>query len=67
MECPIQFDTVKSVWSIVYIEQSQVIISINIVFLSLELDFVLSKQCQTLGQLLKKEINYIQLPSKLFN
>ena len=36
-------------------------ISINIVFLSLELDFVLSKQCQTLGQLRKKENNYIQL------
>ena len=38
----IMFDTVKPGWSIVYIEGSQVIISKNIVFLSLKIDFVLA-------------------------
>ena len=42
MELPIKFDTVKSGWSIVYIEGSQVIISKNIEFLSLKIDFVLA-------------------------
>ena len=38
-----QFDFVKSGWSIVYIEGSQVIISKkNIIFLSLKIDFVLA-------------------------
>ena len=37
----IKFDTVKSGWSIVYIERLQVIISKNIIFLSLKIDFVL--------------------------
>ena len=38
MEFSIKFDTVKSGWSIVYIEGSQVIISKNVVFLSLKID-----------------------------
>ena len=42
MEFPLQFDTVKSGWSIVYIEGSQVIISKNILFFSLKVDFVLA-------------------------
>ena len=36
------FDTVKSGWSIVYIEGFQVIISKNIMFLSLKIDFVIA-------------------------
>ena len=40
MELSIKFDTVKSEWSIVYIEGLQVIIS-NIIFLSLKIDSVL--------------------------
>ena len=40
MEFSIKFDTVKSGWSIVYFEGSQVIISKHIVFLSLKIDFV---------------------------
>ena len=39
MKFSIEFDTVKSGWSIVYIK---VIISKNIVFLSLYMDFVLA-------------------------
>ena len=42
MEFSIKFDTVKSGWSSVYIEGSQVIISTKIVFLSLKIDFVLA-------------------------
>ena len=39
MECPIKFDTIKSGWSIVYIEGTQVIISkMNL----LKIDFVLA-------------------------
>ena len=40
MEYSIKFDTVKSGWSIIYIEGLQVIISKHIVFLSLEIHFV---------------------------
>ena len=40
MEFPIKFDTVKSGWSIVYIEGSQVLISKNIIFLSLKISYV---------------------------
>ena len=40
MEFPIKFDTIKSGWSNVYIEGSQVIISF--VFLSLKIDYVLA-------------------------
>ena len=43
-----KFDTVKSGWwSIVYIDGSQVIISKNIVFLSLKMDFVLANRVDT--------------------
>ena len=43
MEFSIKFDTVKSGWSIVYIEESQDIISKkNIIFLSLKIDLVLA-------------------------
>ena len=42
MEFPIKFDTVKSGWSIVYTEGSQVIIEKKNVFLSLKIDFVLA-------------------------
>ena len=43
MEFPIMFDTIKSRWPIVYIDESQILISkINIVFLSLKIDFVLA-------------------------
>ena len=42
MEFPIKFDTAKSGWSIVHIEGSQVIISKNIIFLSLKIDFVIA-------------------------
>ena len=37
MECSIKFDTVKAGWSIVYIKGSKVIISKNIIFLSMNL------------------------------
>ena len=40
MKISIKFDTVKSGWSIVYIEGLQVIVSKNIIFLSLRVDFV---------------------------
>ena len=40
MEFPLKFDTVKSRWSIVHCEGSQVIISKNIRFLSRKIDFV---------------------------
>ena len=40
MEFPLKFDTVKSRWSIVYCEGSQVIISKIIRFLSRKIDFV---------------------------
>ena len=40
MKFSIKFDPVKSGWSIVYNEGSQVIISNNIVFLSLKIDLV---------------------------
>ena len=43
MELPIKFDTVKSGWSIVYIEGSQIIISKYIVCLSLKIDFISAK------------------------
>ena len=42
IEFPIKFDTVKSGWSIIYIEGPQVIISTKIVFLSLKIYFVLA-------------------------
>ena len=42
MELPIKFDTVKSGWPIVYIEGSQAIISKNVIFLSLKIDFILA-------------------------
>ena len=42
MECPIKFDTIKSGWSIVYIEGTQVITSKMNLFLSLKIDFVLA-------------------------
>ena len=42
MEFPIKFDTVKSGWSIIYIEGSQVIILKNFVFLFLKTHFVLA-------------------------
>ena len=37
MEFSIKFDTVKSGWSIIYIEESQVKIKTNFVFLSLKI------------------------------
>ena len=40
MKFPFNFETVKSRWSIIYIEGSQVIISKNMIFL---MDFVLAK------------------------
>ena len=42
MEFPIEFDTVKSRWSIVYIEGSNVKFAKNIVLLSLQIVFVLA-------------------------
>ena len=42
MEISIKFDTVKSGWSIIYIEGSQVIIKRNVVFPSLKIDFGLA-------------------------
>ena len=42
IEFPIKFDTVKSGWSIVYIEGSQVISSQKNIFHSLKIDFVLA-------------------------
>ena len=42
MEVQIKYATVKSGWPIVYIEGFQVIISKNITFLSLRIDFVLA-------------------------
>ena len=42
MEFPIYFDTVKSGWSIVYIEGSHIIISKKNIFLSLKINFALS-------------------------
>ena len=42
VEFPLKFDTVKSGWSIVYFEESKVIISKNIIFLSLKVDLVLA-------------------------
>ena len=42
MEFSIKFDTVKSGWSIVYIEGLQVIISKNITFPSFKIDFILA-------------------------
>ena len=42
MEFSIKLHTIKSGWSIVYIEGSQVIISKNIIFLSLKINFVLA-------------------------
>ena len=45
MEFPIKFDTVKSGWSIVYIEGSQVIISKKYtLFLSLKINSVLANR-----------------------
>ena len=50
MELSIKFDTctVKSGWSIIYIEGSKIIIPKNIIFLSLNDDFVLLQTVQTL-------------------
>ena len=42
MECSITVDAITIGWSIVYIEGLQVIISKNIIFLSLRIDFVLA-------------------------
>ena len=42
IEFSIKFVTVKSGWSILYIEGSQVIIPKNIVFFSLKIDFILA-------------------------
>ena len=42
MEFSIKFDTVNSRWAIIYNEGSQVILSKNIAFLHLEVDFVLA-------------------------
>ena len=42
MEFPIKFDTVKSGWSIVYIEGSQIIIFKTIIIFSLKVEFVLA-------------------------
>ena len=47
MESPIKLDTVKSGWSIVYIERSQVIISKNIIFLSLKINLVFANSADT--------------------
>ena len=44
MEFSINVDTLKSEWSIVYIEGIQVIISKNIKFLSLNMDFILANR-----------------------
>ena len=41
-----KFDIVKEEWFIIYIEGSQVVISKNLVHLSLKMDFFLSKQCR---------------------
>ena len=41
MESSIKLHTIKSKWSIIYSEGSQVIVSKNIEFLSLKMDFVL--------------------------
>ena len=40
MECSVNLHTMKSGWPIVYVEESQVIISKNISFLSLKIDLV---------------------------
>ena len=42
MEFSLKFDTVKSGWSIVYTEGSQVIISKNIIFIFLKINFVMA-------------------------
>ena len=42
MKFPIKFDTVKSGWSIVYIEGSHALVSKLNVFLYLKIDFVLA-------------------------
>ena len=42
MEFSIKLHTIKSKWSIVYIEGSRVIISKNILFLSMKIEFVLA-------------------------
>ena len=48
MEFPIKFDKVKSGWSIVYIEGSQVIISKNIFYFFLyKINFVLANSADT--------------------
>ena len=48
MEFSIKFDTVKPGWPIVYIKGSQIIISKNIIFLSLKMidQFCLNQQCR---------------------
>ena len=43
MEYSTKLPTIKSGWSIVYIERSQVVISKNCIFLPLKIDFVLAK------------------------
>ena len=42
MDFSINLHTIKSEWSIIYMEGSQVMFSKNIVFLSLKIDFVLA-------------------------
>ena len=42
MDSPIKFGTVKSGWSIIYIEGSRVMLSKYIIFLSLKIDFDLA-------------------------
>ena len=47
MKFSIKFDTVKSGWTIVYMERLQVIFSKNIQFLSLKIDSVLANSAET--------------------
>ena len=49
MEVPIKCDTVKSGWSIVYIEGSQVMIFKKYCFFSLKIDFVSANSAFHLG------------------
>ena len=46
MKFSMKFDTVKSGWSIIYFEGSQVIIFKNIIFIFFEDDFVLANSVQ---------------------
>ena len=47
MKFSIKLHAIKSGWSIVYIEGSQVMVSQNIVFLSLNIDFVLANSADS--------------------